>query len=407
MDKKRILFVDDNQGILDGLRRALRPERKNWDMSFLASGEEALELLSQKSFDAVVTDMRMPGINGVQLLDEVSRLYPNVVRFILSGHSKDDMTLQSVKSAHQFFPKPCNIDSLKAALSKSFSLRDLLVDKKLQTVVSGLDALPSPPHLYSTLVGKLKLSEISINEIEEIISQDPAISTKVIQLVNSAFFGLGRQVSNPEEAVTLLGVDIIKHLVLSVDLFSQFDEQKLSRSGFILEKSVDHSVRVGLIAKRIAISEEAEKQIIEQSYLAGFLHDVGIFVLVDSMPEKYKKVVELEQNEHMDTYIAEREIFGADHAAVGAYLFGLWGFSDPVLEAVAFHHIPHKVGGTKFTPLTAVHVASTLENVRSEKSAGPVSDRLDMQYLSCLGLEDRIQVWETLCNDELTDRDRS
>ncbi len=404
MDKKRILFVDDNQGILDGLRRALRPERKYWDMKFVASGEEALELMSQTSFDAVITDMRMPGISGVDLLGEACRLYPDMVRFILSGHSKDDMTLQSVKSAHQFFPKPCNIDSLKTALNRSFSLRDLLVDKKLRTVVSGLDALPSPPQLYSTLVERLKSSEVSITEIEGIISRDPAISTKILQLVNSAFFGLGRQVSNPGEAVTILGVDTIKHLVLSACLFSQFDEQKLTSSGFLLDTLVEHSVRVGLLAKRIAMSEAAEKHIVEQSYLAGFLHDVGIFVLVNSAPEQYKKVVELEQNEHMDTHIAERAIFGADHGAVGAYLFGLWGFSDAVLEAVAFHHVPHKAGGVQFAPLTAVHVASMLENAHRGKYEGPVSARLDMRYLCALGLEDRIQAWKSL-SDEETDED--
>lgn len=405
MDKKNILFIDDNQGILDGLRRALRTERRNWTMTFVPSGEAALELMSREKFDAIITDVRMPGIDGVQLLEEVSHLYPDMIRFILSGHSKEDKTLQSVRSAHQFFPKPCNIESLKAALIRSFSLRDLLADSKLRTVVSGMVSLPSLPQIYSELIEQLRSPEVSAHVIGETIARDPAISAKILQLVNSAFFGLGRHVANPSEAATLLGIDIIKHLVLSVELFSQFDEHKLQRAGFSLEDSTDHCIRVGMLAKQIALSEKVGKQMVEQSYLSGFLHDVGTFILVNHMPEQYEKVIELEQKEQIDANIAEQEIIGTDHAAVGAYLFGLWGFSDAVLEAVAFHHMPAKAGGTQFTPLTAVHVANVLENSRSGKYATPFSERLDLQYLADLKLSDRLPVWQTLCDDETDKRD--
>ncbi len=398
MNKKRILFVDDNQGILDGLRRALRSERGSWDMLFVSSGEEAFDLMSKISFDAVITDMRMPGIDGVQLLDGVSHLYPGVIRFILSGHSKEDMTLQSVKSAHQFFPKPCNIDSLKEALDRSFYQRSLISDPKLQAVVSGIVSLPSIPQIYSEMVEQLNSPEVSIGKVGEIMSQDPAISAKIIQMVNSAFFGLGRHVSNPAEAARLLGIDIIRHLVLSVGLFSQFSEERLRQFGLLLEELVGHSIRVGLLAKRIAMLEKVDKYIVEQSYLSGFLHNVGILILVDNFPEQYKKVVELMERKQVDTFAAEREVFGNDHAAVGAYLFGLWGFSDEVLEAVAFHHMPYKSGATQFSPLTAVHVASAMEDARSQKKTAQAPEWLDMEYLGALGLEGSLLAWKALCD---------
>lgn len=392
--KKKILFVDDDQSLLDGLRRALHNERSQWDMHFVPSGEEALALMAKQKFDALITDMRMPGIDGVQLLSEAIHLYPDMIRFILSGHSNDDTTLQSVKSAHQFFPKPCNIDSLKAALVRSFSLRELLTDTNLQALVTGTIALPSLPHIYSEIVEHLNSPEVSVRAIGDIIAKDPAITAKILQLVNSAFFGLGRRVSSPAEAASLLGLDTIKYLVLSVGLFSQFDLGKLERKGFSLAESVDHSIKSGLLAKRITISEKVSKEMVDESYLSGFLHDIGKLILAENMPQDYGRVIDLAQQEGYDFYLAEQEIIGTNHAAVGAYLLGLWGFADAVMETVAFHHTPELSGGKAFAPLTAVHVANVLENTNS----GQFTKLVSAEYLQLLGLEGRLQTWETFCD---------
>lgn len=391
-ERKRILFVDDDQSLLDGLHRALHSERGQWEMYFVPSGEEALALMGQHRFDALVTDIRMPGIDGVQLLSEVTRLYPDSIRFILSGHSSDELTLQSVKSAHQFFSKPCDIDSLRAALVRAFSLRELLSNTKLQTFVSGTIALPSLPHIYLEIVEHLDSPEVSVRAVGEIIAKDPAITAKILQLVNSAFFGLGRQVSNPAEAASLLGMDTIKCLVLSVGLFSQFDTAKLGQMGFSLEESVDHSVRVGLLARNIALTERASKDVVDESHLAGFLHDIGRLILAENLPQDYARVIDLVQQDGYDFSLAEREIIGTDHAAIGAYLLGLWGFSDTVIETVAFHHRPVLSGGKAFGPLTAVHVGNALEIAGSRE----LTDQVSMDYLQSLGLEERLPTWKTL-----------
>lgn len=397
MNKARILFVDDNQDILDGLSRALRHEKHCWDLYFINSGEEALEFMSASKVDALVTDVRMPGIDGVQLLQEVSQLYPNVVRFILSGHAEEEVILQAAKLAHQFFPKPCNVDELKTALRRSLSLRELLAGSALRSIVSSAVSLPGLPEVYSRVVERVNSPEASVREIGEIISCDPAISAKILQLVNSAFFGVGRNVTDVGEAVGLLGFNAIKYLVLSVELFQCFDQQKLNCSGFQLGESIDHSIRVGLLAKQIAISEHANKTVVDESHLSGFLHDVGKLILADNMPEEYKKVIDLHQAEQMDTYIAEREIIGTDHGAVGAYLLGLWGFSDAVLESVAFHHTPNKLEAPVFAPLTSVYIANILDRAPSDMCANSIFKRVELEYLSALNLENRFPVWRSFC----------
>ncbi len=397
MDKARILFVDDNQETLDGLGRALRNQKQRWDISFVTSGEEALEFISNRKVDAVITDVRMPGINGVQLLQEVSRLYPDVIRFILSGYAEEEVILQAAKLAHQLFPKPCNVEGLKTALSRALSLRGVLAEGSLRSIVSSVVSLPVLPEVYSHIVEKLNSPEASLREIGEVISGDTAITAKLLQLVNSAFFGVGREVTSAGEAVGLLGLNTIKYLVLSAELFAQFDEQKLNATGFQLEESIDHSIRVGQLAKQIAISEHADRDVIEESGLSGFLHDVGKLILADNMPEEYKKVIDLQQVERLDSYVAEREIIGTDHGAVGAYLLGLWGFSDTVLESVAFHHTPEKTEALVFAPLTSVYIANMLDNTRSEAHVDSALERIDFEYLSALNLASSFPAWRSFC----------
>ena len=105
--KTRILFVDDEPLVLQGLQRMLRPMRNEWEMAFVESGRRALEEMATLPFQVVVSDMRMPGMNGAQFLSHVQELYPRTVRLILSGHADKDLIMKCVGTAHQFLAKPC------------------------------------------------------------------------------------------------------------------------------------------------------------------------------------------------------------------------------------------------------------------------------------------------------------
>jgi len=200
---KRILFVDDESMVLDGLRRMLRGMRNEWEMEFAASGHEALGILAGRQFDVIVTDMRMPGMDGCQLLNHVKKLHPQVVRIVLSGQSDNDMIMKSVGPAHQFLSKPCDAEILKTTVARVCSMWNLLDDEALIKVVSGIESLPSLPQLYSEVVDEVNSAEGSLNRVGEIISKDSGMSAKILQLVNSAFFGLPRQVTSPVRAVQL------------------------------------------------------------------------------------------------------------------------------------------------------------------------------------------------------------
>jgi putative nucleotidyltransferase with HDIG domain len=388
---KRILFVDDEPNILQGLQRMLRPMHREWQMSFCPGGQEALQVLAQEPFDVIVSDVRMPGMDGPALLAEVTRRYPQIVRIVLSGHSSKETTLTSVGVAHQFLAKPCDPEKLKQTVNHAFALRKLLSDATLKQTLSRIKSVPSLPTLYTALVDELQNPDASVKRVGEIVSQDPGMTAKILQLVNSAFFGLPRHVASPAEAASLLGIDIIKALVLSIDVFSQFKSTIVE--GISPESIQKHSIETAAIAKRIATAERAKREVVDGSLLAGFLHDIGKLILAQNLPERYGEVVARVRETHVPFWQAEHELLETTHAEVGAYLLGLWGLPDPMVESTAFHHHPAKSFGHSFSALTAVHVADVLAHERAGTRDGGAPAEFDLDHLTQLRVAERVPVW--------------
>lgn len=393
--KKCILFVDDESSILDGLQRLLRPYRQEWDMVFAKSGREALALLEKKPCDVVITDMRMPEMDGATLLGNVMKLYPETIRFILSGHSDQELIYRSLGATHQYMAKPCDAEVLINTISRAFALRNILHKPSLKKLVTQIRVIPSLPDLYLQVVQELKSANASIQKIGELISKDIGMSAKILQLVNSAFFGLRHRVTNPAQAVSLLGMDVLKSLILVVHVFSQLDRSGLE--DLPVEALWQHSMLVGHCAQAIVKTENVEKKTADDAFMAGLFHDIGKLVLAVNMPQQYRKVLELARDKYVPYLDAETQVFEATHADVGAYLLGLWGFGDPVIEACAFHHHPAQCVGLKFSSLTAVHIANVFDNQQKHPIALLATNKLDAAYIEKLGLKDRWPEWEKTC----------
>jgi HD-like signal output (HDOD) protein/CheY-like chemotaxis protein len=393
---KRILFVDDESMVLDGLRRMLRGMRNEWEMEFVPSGDDALRSLAGGQFDVIVTDMRMPGMDGCQLLNRVKELYPDVVRIVLSGQSDMEMVLKSVGPAHQFLSKPCDAEILKATVSRVCATRSLLEDEALIRVVSGMESIPSLPELYSQVVEEVTSAEGSLNRIGEIISRDSGMSAKILQLVNSAFFGLPRQVTSPVKAVQLLGFDTVKALVLSVKVFSMFSRSDWQ--AYSVDSLWAHSLGTGLCARAIAHQEKWGQELVDESFMAGLLHDIGKLILVEKRPLECLEVIKKISN-GTSLHDAERDIFGTTHAQVGAYLLGIWGLSEPIIKTVAYHHTPCICPGASPGNLAAVYLANIFERKRLCGAGMGSAPKLDSQYLESLGIADRVTRWSSICGE--------
>lgn len=396
--KRRILFVDDEPNVLQGLQRMLRPMRNEWEMDFAISGEEALRKMEETPFDVLVSDMRMPGMNGAQLLKEVASRYPNTVRIVLSGHSEREYIMQLVTTSHQYLAKPCDAETIKDTVNRAIALRELLSTNTLSGLVSRIGSLPSIPLLYVRIVQTLQSDEPSLQKIGEIVSEDIAMSAKILQLVNSSYFGLARRISNPVQAVMFLGLETVKALVLSIHIFTKWDCGFIN--GFDIEQLWHHSMAVGVMAKRLAESERLSARDADEAFTAGLLHDVGKLILAFNLPDAYRKVLHRCKSEHIPLWQAEEEMLGATHAEVGAYLLGLWGLPTPIVEAVAWHHRPAESPARTFCPLSTVHIANAMW-YRNNSTHAYYTSELDMALLQSTGWTDRLPAWQALCEQTI------
>jgi HD-like signal output (HDOD) protein/CheY-like chemotaxis protein len=387
----RVMFVDDESRILQGLQRMLRPLREAWDMHFVQSGLIALAKMEEAPFDVVVSDMRMPGMSGAELLTEVMKSHPSTVRILLSGHSDQDLVYRTIGPTHQCLSKPCDADLLKATVQRAVTLHRMLESKAMRELAGSMSSMPSLPSLYLELVQLIQQPSTSTTDIGELVGKDIGMAAKVLQLVNSAFFGLRRTVASPVEATNLLGVETIRSLVLSVQAFSQLEV--VESEHFSPTHLWKHSMATAALAKRIAASQEVTRMQVEESFMAGMLHDIGRLVLMCNLPQQYGAVMERARREGRRLEEVEQEMLGATHAEIGAYLLGLWGISDPIIEAVAYHHHPRTSTNRGFSALTAVHVANVLVHAHAHR---PVDGQLEAAYLNEIGMHDRIGLWCTI-----------
>ena len=391
MTPTRILFVDDEVLLLQSLEQTLRRQRNEWETEFVTSGAKALELMAQQPFDAIVSDMLMPGMNGAELLGEVMKRYPKTIRLILSGHADKDLILKCVGSTHQYLAKPCDADALKATVLRAAAVQNTFRDERLKVLITRMDRLPSIPALYMQIVEALRKPDVTLEEVGWIISNDMAMTAKILKLVSSAFFGLGRQVSSPAEAASFLGLDTIRSLVLSINAFSQFESFELGK--FSIEALWTHSLNTAATAKDIARAEGADHKLADEAFIAGMLHDIGKLVLATNFTEQFNEALQLMWKDNLEPYMAEQQVFGASHADVGSYLLGLWGLPVPVVEAIALHHWPSQAVQKQFSPLTAVHAANGIVRERDAASGQGQAGPIDLDYLTELGLDARLQAW--------------
>src|SRR5688572_30352711 len=331
---KRILFVDDEPQILDGLRDLLRKQRKQWTMVFALGGEAALRELEKQPFDVVVSDMRMPGIDGATLLTRVKEQYPASARIILSGHAERDSIVRALPVAHQFLNKPCDATLLRVVVERACELQRLLQNENIRCLIGKLDKLPSVPHTYWELTRVASRPDVALEDLAAIVEQDPAMTVKVLQLVNSGYFGMPQRLSSVRQAVSYLGTDLLKALALSAHAFGTVGQGKTQL--FSLEALQRHALSTARMVKRMV----PDPKLAGEPFTAALVHDIGRIVLAVGVPDVLDEALRQERNSGRPAHQVERELLGVCHAEVGAYLLGVWGLPLPIVEAVAYHHSP-------------------------------------------------------------------
>ena len=402
----RVLFVDDDPAILDGLKNLLRRERRRWEMVFALGGQQALDEIAVEPFDVIVSDMRMPGIDGAMLLERVKREHPSTARIVLSGHAEREAVMRAVPVAHQFLSKPCDAGLLRNVVERAMRLQQRLASPRIRELVGSIERLPSDPQLYWQLTQCIQREDSGVADIAAIVERDPAMSTKVLQLVNSAYFGLSRATTSVTRAVGYLGIDLLRSLALIQAVFSA-SRGAMPRC-FDLERFQVRSVMRARIASRIATRSSAEI-VVTTAMLAG----IGELVLALANPTGFAEI-EAEARWSKRTRVeVQKEILGLTHAEVGSYLLSLWGLPLAITEAVAFHLEPGALGQTELggikgvapsvhggndadDTIVALHVAEGLLSQHAGSDTG-----LDLDYLGRVRDLAELPSWKAIVREEL------
>lgn len=387
--KPSVLFVDSNQTVLDGMRRLVLDRRLDWLTYYVKTPREALESIVNFPPDVIIADLFLPPVYGETLLEIARRAHPEIIRMVLSAETdrESEQFLRSTQSAQQFLTKPCRIEELETAVQRALNLRHLLRQPRLVRIIGGIPNLPSLPPLYNELARELESDTASLDRIGDIISKDLSMTARLLHLVNSALFGLPRRITSPKEAAGLLGINMIKSLVLYVKLFYAAPESPIP--GLSLDDIWAHSSLASVLSREIVRAERGTQHMTEEAMLAGMMHDFGKLLIMDA--DSYIRPILRRFREGEEFTKAEYAEYATSHAEIGAYLLGLWGFPDAVVEAVACHHRPSQLHQGEFSLVTAVHVA----NAVLENAAQPV---LDEEYLADIGMTSHIPDWIALCN---------
>ncbi len=334
----RILFVDDEPQLLSALRRMLSPMRSRWDMHFCSRPSDALALLHHAPFDAVVTDMRMPEMDGADFLTAVSSNFPGALRVILTGHAEKESLLRSIDVAHLYLSKPCDGTTLVTAITHALDMRTYLQSDTLRTLINGLRFLPVLPDRWHDLVKHMDSPTGSLKQAATLIEQDPFLLASILHVANSVSLSTDKPVARALPALQHLGVEIVKPLILKKYLTDTF--KGTDAVNHAVQRLWDHSDRVAHYAYRQAHDYHLSPAKCDRVFAAGLLHLIGSAVLIVNYPHAVAAVTHSLEETGGPLCARERAIFGASGNDVGAYLLGIWSMPSSIVDAVAFSDNP-------------------------------------------------------------------
>ncbi|MCP5144629.1 MAG: HDOD domain-containing protein [Gammaproteobacteria bacterium] len=381
-----VLFVDDEEMILDGLRRSLRPMRNSWHMRFACGGRDAIELLEKAPADVVVSDIRMPGMNGAELLRTVAERWPATMRVVLSGEADKETAFSCSNVTHRFLAKPCDIDALKEAVGSAINLRQRLDNSIFEASLGKLTSIPSLPAIYQELTVAIDAPDCSADRIGAIIEKDPAMTAKLLKLVNSAYFSPRTAITRADTAASMLGLGMLRELIIAFHIFEQMETRPSGRID--LQELWQYSERVAQASSNIARLAGYGEEACRAAFGAGLLHEVGALLLAMHSPCLYDIVMTDCAATGADVCEVEKYHFSIAHTTAGAYLLSLWGLPQSITFAVEYHHAPGTApAGIDCESLAAVHIATHM-------LAGDTPWRcvkLDEDYIADKGLQSIVE----------------
>lgn len=391
----RVLFVSTDQASADW-QDAVRRRAGRWQVTFATSTAQALAALAESSYEVVIAEISAQQAEGLEVLAQVKAKDPETARIVLSEPIGSDLLPRVLELAHQRVAKPCEPDAFWKLVERTCLLYGLMNNHAIRAVLGGLDRLPSVPRSYVALTQAIARTEVSLREVAEIVERDTAMATKVLQLVNSAFFGRPRRISSIPVAVSLLGLDRLKALALGTHVFGMLSEAESRAYG--LERLQERSLLAAHFAQRFL----SASRYADEGFTVGLLLDTGKLLLAACLKDRYRAIVEEARQRETPVEGVEREQLGVSNGVVGACMLSVWGLPVTIVEAVAFRHAPSGLLHDETALVDAVHVADALADAYLEGGAdGTHALVLDPNLMAREGMREKVRNWCAIAAAEM------
>jgi len=384
-EKKRILFVDDDPDLLGGLRNVFYRDRKQWDMTFALGGQLGLDEVRRAPVDVVVSDMQMPGMDGATLLRSVKEESPATVRIMLTGHASRAAIGRLLPALHQLLAKPCTPAVLREVIERSVGGVDPERDARIRRIIGSVDNLPTPSDVFFELSRLLQIETSSVAEITAVVTRDPALSVKMLQLVNNAYFGAHRVTTTIPQAVSLLGLEQVRFIALSASVFVvPVAQVRLART---LDRIREEASCAARLAR--AFAEPAQRDVAFASALLGNLGEVVLALCREAEFQLRRERIGRGERERD----VELDLFGVTHHEIGARLLAIWGLPMTIVDVVQFSQDPGSA------PEAARKLAG-ISHVAGAFARGGVPAELDLGSLERAGCGDLVPAWRAIADSQ-------
>ena len=395
MSASRILVVDSKNTSETVKSLLAQNAGHDWEVDVVTNQKQALQALDTKPYNLLISEIVMPEMDGLDFFKTAKEKHPTIIRIMETANENREFLVKASELAHIVIPSNCEKDSFNEIIKNTMSLQEIIANKDILKKLTSIKSLPSPPEVYNKLVSTLQNEDCSTHQVAEIIKNDIAITAKLLQMINSAFFGMKTHVESPMHAVNLLGIDTVKSIVLTSGIFHTIREKEFA--GFSVDEMYRQSMAVGAATRHLANVFGFRTKDIEDALMAGLLHDIGKLLMITNFKKELADAKKIAQTDNILIGDAIRQIIGISDAELGAHLLSLWNLPLSILEAVAYHNQPSKSAYKEVNTLTAVHLAYGITTDKFKNVRNNEQSFLDIAYIERLGLQNNLPQFKNFC----------
>lgn len=338
--KPLILFVDDDPMLLNSTRRRLMSLTQSWELRTAESGQEALRIIDSVEPAAVVSDMRMPGMDGLELLTEVERRYPFAIRIIVSGQTERDKLVDAQVIAHEILQKPCEAEQVRVVIGHCLAIRERLRKVRIERAALEQAGIPMSATMLSSILAFLQDPDTSSEQLVSLMRQDNRVSQFVVGRISetksqgATVATDGVDQTRMERTIQCMGVFPVKvaycFVKMCIRIFDRLEEPLFLD---VIDTGLELGARVLETAERVGKS----KRFAEECYVAAVFQEIGKLVMFRCFGAGYMEGIDLAKRGEAKLSEFEMERYGCTHAEVGACVLMQWSFSPHVVESVCSH----------------------------------------------------------------------